>query len=405
MVLLTGGAVLLGIVIVAFVMATSGPNTSAALKAPTDPTPQNLWDGRAIGPKTAPATLLAFEDFQCPACDAFSTQMEPQLIRDYVSAGKLRIVYNDFAFIGQELTDAAVAARCAGDQNLFWPYHDYLFANQQGENKGGFSRDRLLQIADAVGVPDKATFTACLDTQAPKDGVKAETTDGQARGIDFDADPVPQRPEDRRRAGLRGHREADRRDRRGRIAGGVRRSVAGRQPGRIERRPMTSRLTARVPARRIFGIHPGLILAVLDVIGLAIATYLSVVELSGNVPVCGPLHGCETVATSPYSRIAGVPVAVYGVGLSLLLLSFAIAWWKTDIYALLLVHYGLSLAGVLFEIYFLYLQIVVIKAVCVWCTSYGLSLIARFVIALIVWARQPKPDGRAPDGYELEPTD
>lgn len=168
---------------------------------------------------------------------------------------------------------------------------------------------------------------------------------------------------------------------------------------------MTSRLTARVPARRIFGIHPGLILAVLDVIGLAIATYLSVVELSGNVPVCGPLHGCETVATSPYSRIAGVPVAVYGVGLSLLLLSFAIAWWKTDIYALLLVHYGLSLAGVLFEIYFLYLQIVVIKAVCVWCTSYGLSLIARFVIALIVWARQPKPDGRAPDGYELEPTD
>lgn len=184
MVLLTGGAVLLGIVIVAFVMATSGPNTSAALKAPTDPTPQDLWDGRAIGSKTAPATLLAFEDFQCPACDAFSTQMEPQLIRDYVSAGKLRIVYNDFAFIGQESTDAAVAARCAGDQNLFWPYHDYLFANQQGENKGGFSRDRLLQIADAVGVPDKATFTACLDTQAPKDGVKAETADGQARGID-----------------------------------------------------------------------------------------------------------------------------------------------------------------------------------------------------------------------------
>jgi len=38
---------------------------------------------------------------------------------------------------------------------------------------------------------------------------------------------------------------------------------------------MTGRLTARVPARRIFGIHPGLILAVLDIIGLLIATYLA----------------------------------------------------------------------------------------------------------------------------------
>lgn len=147
----------------------------------------------------------------------------------------------------------------------------------------------------------------------------------------------------------------------------------------------------RVPARPIFGIHPGLILAVLDVAGLAIATYLSVVELGGGVPACGPIKGCEEVALSEYSRIGGVPVAVYGVGLSLVLLTLAIAWWRTNLYVLLLAHYGLSLAGVLFEAYFMYLQVAVIKAVCVWCTSYGLSLILRFVIAFVVWLRQPKP--------------
>lgn len=147
----------------------------------------------------------------------------------------------------------------------------------------------------------------------------------------------------------------------------------------------------RAHVKRILGVHPGLILAVLDVIGLAIASYLSVVELGGGVPACGPLHGCETVALSAYSRIGGVPVAVYGVGLSLILLSLAIAWWRTDLYALLLAHYGLSLLGVLFEVYFLYLQLFVIRAVCVWCTSYGLSLVLRFVIALVVWVRgQPK---------------
>ena len=147
-------------------------------------------------------------------------------------------------------------------------------------------------------------------------------------------------------------------------------------------------LRKRVAVQPIFGVHPGLILAVLDVIGLLIASYLSVVELQGGVPICGgPLAGCEDVARSSYSRIGGVPVAVYGVGLSLVLLTLAITWWRTNLYVLLLAHYGLSLAGVLFEIYFLYIQIFVIGAVCVWCTSYGLSLILRFVIALVVWLR------------------
>jgi uncharacterized membrane protein len=143
----------------------------------------------------------------------------------------------------------------------------------------------------------------------------------------------------------------------------------------------------RTPVRPILGVHPGLLLAAFDVVGLAIASYLSVVELQGGVPVCGPIHGCEEVARSEFSRIAGIPVAVFGVGLSLLLLSLAIAWWRTDLYALLLAHYGLSLVGVLFEVYFLYLQVFIIGAVCVWCTSYGLSLIARFAIALVVWLR------------------
>jgi uncharacterized membrane protein len=143
----------------------------------------------------------------------------------------------------------------------------------------------------------------------------------------------------------------------------------------------------RSSVRPILGVHPGIILAALDVIGLAIALYLSVVELQGGVPVCGPIHGCEEVARSEYSRIGGIPVAVFGVALSLLLLTLAVAWWRTDLYALLLAHYGLSLAGVLFEVYFLYVQVLVLGAVCIWCTSYGLSLIARFVIALIVWMR------------------
>jgi uncharacterized membrane protein len=145
--------------------------------------------------------------------------------------------------------------------------------------------------------------------------------------------------------------------------------------------------------RPILGVHPGLVLAALDVVGLAIAMYLSVVELGGGVPVCGPVAGCEEVARSEYSRIAGIPVAVFGVALSLVLLSLALAWWQTDLYVLLLAHYGLSLAGVLFELYFLSIQVFVIGAVCIWCTSYGASLVARFVVALAVWRRGQRGSG------------
>ena len=151
-------------------------------------------------------------------------------------------------------------------------------------------------------------------------------------------------------------------------------------------------MTQRVPARKLFGVHPALILAVLDTIGLVVAGYLSVVELSGGVPTCGLISGCEEVAKSQYNNFLGIPVAVFGVLLSIVLLSLALAWWKTDIYGLLLAHYAFSLVGVIFDGYFLYLQVFVIKAVCIWCVTYEISLMLRFVIAAVVYYRQPKPE-------------
>jgi uncharacterized membrane protein len=140
--------------------------------------------------------------------------------------------------------------------------------------------------------------------------------------------------------------------------------------------------------RRVHRVHPALVLAVLDLIGLGIASYLAAVELRGELPNCGPLHGCEQVALSEYSRIGGVPVAVFGVGLSLVLFSLAIVWWRTNDGRMLAAHYGLSLLGVMFEVYFTYVELFVIGAVCVWCASYGVSLVARFLVALWVWVHR-----------------
>ena len=146
----------------------------------------------------------------------------------------------------------------------------------------------------------------------------------------------------------------------------------------------------RTTFARLRRTHPGVVLATLDIIGLAIAAYLSVVELQGELPYCGPLKGCEQVALSEYASIGGVPVAVFGVALSLTLAFLAIVWTRSGRIELLAAHYGLSLVGVIFEVYFTYLELFVIGAVCVWCASYGLSLLARFVVALWVWGRRDR---------------
>jgi uncharacterized membrane protein len=140
------------------------------------------------------------------------------------------------------------------------------------------------------------------------------------------------------------------------------------------------------------GVHPAFVLMTLDLVGLAIAGYLASVELQNKLPYCSVLKGCEQVAQSDYARVAGVPVAVFGVILSATLFVLAFAWWRTGSPTLLAAHYGLSLAGTMFELYFTYLELFVIHAVCIWCAAYGISLLLRFAVALVVWINRPRPE-------------
>lgn len=151
-------------------------------------------------------------------------------------------------------------------------------------------------------------------------------------------------------------------------------------------------ITRRVPAPRLLGIHPALVLAAFDSFGLGVAGYLSLVELQGNLPTCGLVSGCEQVAESQYAYIAGAPVALLGALFTLTLLSIALAWWRSGVYGLLLAHYALSLVGVMFNVYLLYLQVFVIRALCVWCLTFEVMVLMGFLVALAAYLRQPKPE-------------
>ena len=166
-------------------------------------------------------------------------------------------------------------------------------------------------------------------------------------------------------------------------------TLAAPDPGRTSPVPSRSDLRPRQPFR-LRSVHPGLVLAALDIVGLVVASYLSTVELQNRLPYCGPLAGCQQVAQSTYARVFGVPVAVFGVALSVTLLALALAWWRRGGTMLLLGHYALSFVGVLFEVRFTYIQVVVLRAICVWCAIYGLSLVARFLIAFWVWMHRDR---------------
>ena len=152
------------------------------LVTPTVATPDQLADGRTLGRNEAPVTLVVWSDFQCPSCAAFSREVQPKLVQDFVLPGQLKIEYRDDAFIGPESVDAAVAARCAADQDRFWPYHDYLFWNQRGENSGAFDRTVLDAIGRTVGL-DMEPFDACLDSPSGPSAVTADTTAADDAGV------------------------------------------------------------------------------------------------------------------------------------------------------------------------------------------------------------------------------
>jgi protein-disulfide isomerase len=139
-------------------------------------------EGRTVGSPSAPVTLDEWEDFQCTACGRFSETVEPSIVGRFLSSGEIKMTYHDYFVIGPESIDASTAARCAGDQGKFWEYHGWVFANQNGENQGWFSRERLAAIAGQVGV-DEAKWSACYDSGAARTAATAEADQGKQLGL------------------------------------------------------------------------------------------------------------------------------------------------------------------------------------------------------------------------------
>lgn len=90
--------------------------------------------------------------------------------------------YWHFAFLGDESFQAAEASECAADQDAFWEYHDLLFNNQNGENRGAFSTENLKAFAAELDL-DTDEFNQCLDSGKYTEAVSSATGAAQSIGV------------------------------------------------------------------------------------------------------------------------------------------------------------------------------------------------------------------------------
>ena len=134
-----------------------------------------VGDAPVKGPASAPITVVAWSDFQCPFCSRAVPTVR-QVEEAY--KGKVRIAFKQFPLPFHDKAHlAAEAALAANEQGKFWQMHDKLFANQQA-----LDRPALEKYAQELGL-DMAKFKAALDSGKFKDKVDAEDKEGAAFGV------------------------------------------------------------------------------------------------------------------------------------------------------------------------------------------------------------------------------
>lgn len=120
-----------------------------------------------VGKDSAKSTLVVWEDFRCPACQAFETAYRPT-IHELTGAGLLKVEYHLVTLIdgnlgGSGSRHAANAAACAQDAGKYSAFHDVLYENQPRETDDAYAKDsKLIELAGKVPGLDTPAFRSCV---------------------------------------------------------------------------------------------------------------------------------------------------------------------------------------------------------------------------------------------------
>jgi len=125
---------------------------------------QEITEILPLGEAQASALLEVYSDYQCPFCGRYYVETIKPMIKDYVDAGKVKLLYKDIAFEGDRSQRAAEAVHCANDQGKFWEYHDKITTVRYQTNSAViYDKTNLIKAAQELGL-DECEFTLCLES-------------------------------------------------------------------------------------------------------------------------------------------------------------------------------------------------------------------------------------------------
>ncbi len=127
-------------------------------------TQKNLLESGSpmIGNPSAQITILEWGDYQCTYCYRFHQSSLNIILEEYITPGKVNLVFKDFPLNGPDSVLAAEASYCAEDQGKYWDYHDELYTNWGGERTGWINEESLNKFAVEVGL-DLEEFNSCMN--------------------------------------------------------------------------------------------------------------------------------------------------------------------------------------------------------------------------------------------------
>lgn len=142
----------------------------------------NIAGGR--GNPDAPVKLIEFTDYQCPFCSRHTLQTMPSIVSEYIDTGRIYYVQKDLPLdqIHPLARDAAVAARCAGEQEKYWEMHDTLFGQQSYWTENADPNATFVEFADAFGL-DTEAYATCLASGKFDDLIEENVQEALSLGI------------------------------------------------------------------------------------------------------------------------------------------------------------------------------------------------------------------------------
>lgn len=165
-------------------VADSDSNTPSR-QAP-DPVTINLDDAAvAYGDPNAPVTIVEYTDYQCPFCARHAQQTLPAILNQMVESGQVYYLIKDFPLeqIHPQAMEAAVAARCAGEQGYYSEMHDILFAEQNElQSQADDLTTFFTGIATELGL-DGVAFSSCLESGRYNEIIQANLDEGSSFGV------------------------------------------------------------------------------------------------------------------------------------------------------------------------------------------------------------------------------